>query len=80
MTFRLGSALILIGLLMLVVFLLGLSAQQADVRLLVGGAALCALGLLLHRRVARDAGSSARFRMLRRALGRGDPPPDDDAG
>ncbi len=80
MTFRLGSALILIGLLALVVFLLGMTVQQADVRLLLGGASLCALGLLLHRRTARAHASPARFQMLRRALGRGDPPPDDDAG
>ena len=80
MTFRLGSALILIGLLTLVVFLLGLSVQQADVRLLLGGAALCALGLLLHRRAARAQASPARFRLLRRALGRDNHPPGDDAG
>jgi hypothetical protein len=78
MTFRLGSALILIGLLALVVFLLAMTVQQADVRLLLGGAALCALGLLLHRRAARAQASPARFRTLRRALGRGDPPPDDE--
>lgn len=78
MTFRLGSALILIGLLTLVVFLLGMSVQEADVRLLLAGASLCGLGLLLHRRTARAQASPARFRMLRRALGRGDPPPDDE--
>lgn len=79
MTYRLGSALILIGLLALVVFLLGMTVQQADVRLLLGGAALCALGLLLHRRAARAKASSGRFRTLRRALGRSQPPPDDEA-
>ena len=77
MTYRLGSALILIGLIVLIVFLLGWSVQQVDVRALLGGAALCALGLLLRRRAARDAASPARFRLLRRALGRGEPPPDD---
>ena len=80
MTLRLGSALILIGLLTLVVFLLGLSVQQADVRLLLGGAALCALGLLLRRRVSRAQASTGRFRTIRRALGRSEPPPDEDAG
>ena len=80
MTFRLGSALILIGLLTLVVFLLGLSVQQADVRLLLGGASLCALGLLLRRRASRHQASTGRFRTIRRALGRPVPPPDDDAG
>jgi hypothetical protein len=78
MTFRLGSALILIGLLALVVFLLGMTVQQADVRLLLGGAALCALGLLLHRRAARAQASPGRFRAIRRALGRPLPPPDDE--
>ncbi len=77
MTYRLGSALILIGLIVLIVFLLGWTVQQVDVRALLGGAALCALGLLLRRRAARDAASPARFRLLRRALGRGEPPPDD---
>ena len=79
MTYRLGSALILIGLIVLIIFLLGWSVQQADVRALLGGAALCALGLLLRRRSARNAVSPARFRLLRRALGRGQPPPDDEA-
>jgi len=79
MTYRLGSALILIGLIVLIIFLLGWSVQQVDVRALLGGAALCALGLLLRRRSARNAVSPARFRLLRRALGRGQPPPDDEA-
>jgi hypothetical protein len=78
MTYRLGSALILIGLIILIVFLLGLSVRQGDVRALLGGAALCALGLLLRRRSVRSAAPPARFRLLRRALGRGDPPPDDE--
>jgi hypothetical protein len=79
MTYRLGSALILIGLIILIVFLLGLTVQQGDVRALLGGAALCALGLLLRRRAVRSASSPARFRLLRRALGRGEPPPDEEA-
>jgi len=79
MTYRLGSALILVGLIVLVVFLLGLTVHQGDVRSLLGGAALCALGLLLRRRAARSAASPARFRMLRRAIGRSAPPPDDEA-
>jgi hypothetical protein len=79
MTYRLGSALILVGLIVLVVFLLGLTVHQGDVRSLLGGAALCALGLLLRRRAARSAASPARFRMLRRAIGRPAPPPDDEA-
>jgi len=79
MSFRLGSALILVGLIVLSVFLLGLTVQQGDVRALLGGAALCALGLILRRRAARAASPPGRFRMLRRALGRPIPPPDDEA-
>jgi len=79
MTYRLGSALLLVGLIVLVVFVLGLTVQQADMRALLGGAALCALGLLLRRSAARAAASPARFRMLRRALGHPPPPPDDEA-
>jgi hypothetical protein len=67
MAYRLGSALILIGVLALIVFLLGMSVRQADVRLLV------------HRRASRTQASPARFRLLRRALGRGEPPPEDEA-
>lgn len=78
MTYRLGNALILIGLIALIVFLLGLTVQQGDVRALLGGAAACALGLLLRRRAVRRAASPARFRLLRRALGRPLPPSDDE--
>lgn len=80
MTFRLGSALILIGLLMLVIFLLSMSVQQLDLRLLLGGAALGALGLLLHRHAARSQPPPTRFRLLRRVLGHEQPPPHDDKG
>ena len=68
MTSRVGSALILIGLIALMVFLVTLTIGLADWQLLLAGAALAALGLLLRRRAARTE-PSARFRTLRRMLG-----------
>lgn len=70
MILRLGAAFILIGLIALVVFLLGTTVQQGDLRLLVSGAAACALGLILRRRAGRAARRSTRFQTLRRVLGR----------
>ncbi len=69
MLFRLGSALILIGLIALVVFALTLSVGQADLRVLLAGAGLAILGLLIHRSVRRDRLRAGRFRTLRRILG-----------
>lgn len=79
MLFRLGSALILIGSLVLVVFALTLSAGVADLRAFLAGAGLTILGLLIHRRVRRvrrnRPDSAGRFRTLRRVMG--EAPPDD---
>jgi hypothetical protein len=76
MLFRLGSAMILIGTLILVVFALTLSAGVADIRAFLAGAGLAILGLLIHRRARRvRVGSAGRFRTLRRILG--EVPPDD---
>lgn len=70
MAYRLGSAFILLGVIALVIFLVTLGAGQGDPMLLVGGAALSALGLLLRRRyAARRAARSGRFRTLRKLLG-----------
>jgi hypothetical protein len=56
------------------------SAGEADLLLLIGGAATCALGLLIRRRAARrERVEPARFRALRRAFGRR-PPEEDDPG
>jgi len=67
MASRAGSALILLGLIALTVFLVTLSANQADVRVLLLGAGLAALGLLLRRRAARlEKKESGRFRAWRR--------------
>jgi hypothetical protein len=67
MTSRFGLALILIGTISLVVFLITYSNRQADLSTLLIGACLCILGLLLRRRAARRAKRDMRrFRMLRR--------------
>jgi len=68
MASRLGSALILIGLLALLIFLLTLQIGQGDPLVLLFGAALAALGLLLRRR-GRRVRRSARFETLRRLRG-----------
>ena len=73
MGYRLGSALILLGMLSLVVFLVTFSNGQGDVLTLLLGAALSALGLILRRRNAASTRREAmRFRTIRRLLGTGD--------
>jgi membrane protein implicated in regulation of membrane protease activity len=80
MTARAGNALILVGVIALVVFLVMFSAGELDVLLLVGGAAISALGLLLRRRAARrEQVRAGRFRTLRRVFGRKAPAEDDEA-
>lgn len=68
---RLGSALILIGIVVMVVFLVTSTIGQSDLTTLLAGAAVSALGLLLRRRQPppEDPG---RFRTLRRLLGEGE--------
>jgi len=74
MASRFGSALILIAVIALVIFLLTLQVGQADLRALLLGAALAALGLVLRRR-GRHRVRSGRFQTLRRLSGR---PGEDD--
>ncbi len=77
MAARFGSALLLIGLIALAVFVIMLSAGTTDFLLLLGGSAVSALGLLLRRRAARlERREAQRFRTLRHLLGRR--PPDDE--
>jgi hypothetical protein len=78
MAIRAGNALVLVGVVALVVFLVMFSAGEADVLLLLGGAATAALGLLIRRRaMRRERGETARFRTLRRVLGSRSPEEDD---
>jgi len=73
MTARFALALILIGLITLIVFVTTYMNQEGDVRSLLLGAILCALGLILRRREARrERAESGRFRMLRRLSERGE--------
>jgi len=64
---RLGTALILVGVIALVVFLLTYQVQEADLNVLLIGVGASLFGLLLRRRSARQsARQSTRFQMLRR--------------
>lgn len=79
MSKRFGNALILIGTLLLIVFLLTMQVGQSELAVLVLGAALSALGLLLRIRARRrDARQSRdRFRVLRRLEGVSEADPRD---
>ena len=70
---RAGSALILLGLIALVIFMITFSAEQADIRVFLFGAGLSVLGLMIRRRAVRE--TSRRGRLLRRLFGR---PPDEE--
>jgi len=74
MSLRLASALILVGLIALVVFLLTAQIGQGDTAVLLLGAALTVLGLLIRRRTLRRMQrlSRGRFRLLRRLRGEAD--------
>ncbi|HEY43365.1 MAG TPA: hypothetical protein G4O11_05215 [Anaerolineae bacterium] len=66
MAYRFGLALILIGLISLMVFTVTYMNQEGDARTLLLGASLCALGLIIRRRIARQERIEAgRFRMFR---------------
>ena len=67
MAYRFGLALILIGLISLMVFAVTSLNQEGDIRSLLLGASLCALGLMIRRRIAqRNRTEAGRFRMFRR--------------
>lgn len=74
---RLGSALVLLGLIALTVFAVTLPAGQADPRTLLLGAGLAALGLLLRRRPPSPEDQPGRFSTLRKILGKRTPDSDD---
>ena len=67
---RLGSSFVLLGVIGLVVVLVTASAGQAEARALMLVAALAALGLLLRRLGRPRRMRAARFRAMRRLLGR----------
>ena len=70
MLHRLGNALTLIGLIVLVVFLITFSAGVADLRTLLAGAGLAVAGLILRRRGQPALEESSRFVTMRRVLRR----------
>jgi hypothetical protein len=74
---RLGSALILLGLITLVVFAVSYTSVPPDPTLVILGAGLSGLGLILRRRGAHSLPpDSGRFRTLRKVIGR--QPPGDE--
>ncbi|MCH7588196.1 MAG: hypothetical protein IIC78_09220 [Chloroflexi bacterium] len=71
MLYRLGSALLLIGLISLVVFLVTFQAGQGERATLIAGISFCAIGLLFWRRARRSQiRPPSRFHTIRRILGR----------
>jgi hypothetical protein len=71
MLYRLGSALILIGLILLIVFLVTYQEDNLDPSTLLAGAGLCILGLIFHRRGrTRHDTPPTRFRAVRKILGK----------
>ena len=70
MIMRIAAALILIGIILLVVFVMTLQVEQGDIRVLLMGGSLSGLGLLLRRRAhRRNKRTSQRFSTLRRLRG-----------
>jgi cytochrome c biogenesis protein CcdA len=74
---RLGTAFLFVGVIVLVVFVITFSADQADLRTLLAGAGLAILGLVLRRRGAPAEAESSRFVTMRKVLRRREPPPQD---
>jgi len=71
--YRLGSAFILLGIIVLTVYLLSRTVDQSDFTLLLAGAGLSLFGLILRRRRAsRSEARPSRFRILRQLSGRGE--------
>jgi len=68
MAYRLGSAFVLLGVILLTLFVVTLAAEQGDPLTLLAGAGLSIMGLVLRRRGAARVASS-RFQTLRKLLG-----------
>lgn len=75
---RLGTAFMFVGVIVLVVFVITFSADQADLRTLLAGAGLAVLGLVLRRRGAPAAAESSRFVTMRKVMRRGASRPEDE--
>jgi hypothetical protein len=74
MLHRLGTALVLMGTIALIIFVLTYSAGIADLRTLLVGAALTVIGLVFRRRGAPvQEAESTRFRTVRKLMGRAPP-------
>lgn len=68
MVHRFSLALILIGVIALLVYIISASNQEGDPQLLLIGACISLIGLLLRRRAIHSRASQAqRFRLLRRS-------------
>jgi hypothetical protein len=70
MMYRFGTALILLGVIALTIFVVTLSGDQSDYRVLLAGCLLCVVGLLLHRRHAPARTDSGRFQTMRQLFSR----------
>jgi len=68
MAYRLGSAFVLLGVILLTLFVVTLAAEQGDLLTLLAGAGLSIIGLVLRRRGAARV-ASGRFQTLRKLLG-----------
>lgn len=66
---RLGAALLLIALIILLVFLVTASAGHSNLDTLLAGLAAAFVGWLLRRSARRERQPSRRFRTLRRVMG-----------
>lgn len=66
---RFGSALILIGIVLMVVYLVSASIEQGTLILLLFGAGISALGLYFRKAGAAKERSASRFRTVRKVLG-----------
>lgn len=74
---RLGSALILIGVVLMVVYLVSSTVESGQAPLLLAGAAVSVLGLYFRRAGAKkEERSIARFRTVRKWMG--DPAEQDE--
>ena len=68
---RLGCALLLTGLILLLIFLVTFLGQQSDLATLLWAIGLISLGWLLrHRKKRLPAEPPSRFRLIRRLFGR----------